>query len=86
VIQPTGPRDRLSVAFRIIFVIPHAIVLSILNCGWAITTCIAWFAILITGSYPRGLYDFGVGVFRWNTRVEAYMLLLRDEYPPFSMS
>ena len=85
VIQPTGPRDRLSVALRIIFVIPHAIVLAILNIGWAVTTVIAWFAILITGGYPRGLFDFGVGVFRWNTRVEAYMLLLRDEYPPFSM-
>jgi Domain of unknown function (DUF4389) len=85
VIQPAEPRDRISVAFRIIFVIPHAIVLGILNIGWAVTTVIAWFAILITGSYPRGLFDFGVGVFRWNTRVEAYMLLLRDEYPPFSM-
>lgn len=85
VIQPTEPRNRTSVAFRIIFVIPHLIILGILNIGWAVTTVIAWFAILITGRYPRGLFDFGVGVFRWNTRVEAYMLLLRDEYPPFSM-
>jgi hypothetical protein len=82
---PTEERNRLSVGLRIIFVIPHAIVLSILNVGWCITTVIAWFAILFTARYPRGLYQFGVGVFRWNTRVEAYMLLLRDEYPPFSM-
>lgn len=81
----TEPRDRISVAFRIFFVIPHLIVLGILNIGWAVTTMIAWFAIVITGSYPRGLFDFGVGVVRWNTRVEAFMLLLQDKYPPFSM-
>jgi hypothetical protein len=46
---------------------------------------VAWCAILLTGRYPRALYDFGVGVLRWNTRVEAYLLLLHDEYPPFSL-
>ena len=42
--------------------------------------------ILFTGEYPRGLYDFALGVFRWYIRVEAYALLLVDEYPPFSLS
>jgi len=51
----------------------------------AICALIAWFAIVFTGEYPEGLYRFGVGVFRWSTRVEAYTLLLRDEYPPFSL-
>ena len=47
---------------------------------------ISWFAILITGNYPRGLFDFVVGVGRWALRVEAYMLLLTtDKYPPFSL-
>jgi len=46
---------------------------------------IAWFAILFTGRYPTTLYDFGVGALRWNIRVEAYLLLLDDEYPPFSL-
>jgi hypothetical protein len=46
---------------------------------------IAWFAILFTGRYPAALYGFGVGVLRWETRVEAYALLLHDEYPPFSL-
>lgn len=46
---------------------------------------IARFAILITRRFPRGLYDFSVGAFRWTTRVEAYLLLLHDEYPPFSL-
>jgi hypothetical protein len=50
-----------------------------------VSAVIAWFAILSTGSYPRGLYDFGVGVLRWNTRVEGYLLLLYDEYPPSSL-
>ena len=45
---------------------------------------VAWLAILFTGHYPEGLYQFGVGVLRWFIRVEAYLLLLVDEYPPFS--
>jgi hypothetical protein len=76
-------RDRLSVGLRLIYVIPHAVVLFFLNIAWIVTTVIAWFAILFTGSYPTGLYRFGVGVMRWQVRVEAYVLLMRDEYPPF---
>ena len=49
-------------------------------------TIVAWFTILFTGNYPASLYDFAVGVLRWNVRVEAYLLLLRDEYPPFTLS
>jgi hypothetical protein len=79
------PRDKLSVALRIIFVIPHAFVLFFLGIAWFFTSVVAWFAILITGEYPQGLYNFGIGVFRWSTRVEAYMLLLVDQYPPFSL-
>jgi len=51
----------------------------------AVSAIIAWFAILFTGRYPAGLYEFGVGVLRWNTRVEGYLLLLYDDYPPFSL-
>lgn len=82
---PTEPRDRVSVAFRIILVLPHLLVIWALSLVWGVTTIIAWFSILTTGRYPRELYQFGVGVLRWNTRVEAYLLLLRDEYPPFSL-
>jgi hypothetical protein len=82
---PSAARDRLSVAFRPILALPHLIVLWALGVAWAVVTCIAWFSILIFASYPEPLYRFGVGVLRWGTRVEAYMLLLRDEYPPFSM-
>jgi hypothetical protein len=82
---PETPRDKLSVALRIIFVIPHAIVLFFLGIAFFIVTVIAWFAILITAAYPEDLYKFAVGCLRWSLRVEAYLLLMRDEYPPFSL-
>ncbi|MBV8160120.1 MAG: DUF4389 domain-containing protein [Acidimicrobiia bacterium] len=79
-----GERNRLSVGLRIVYAIPHLVVLFFLSIGWFVTTLIAWFAILFTGAYPEGLYDFGIGVMRWQVRVESYLLLLRDEYPPFN--
>ncbi len=85
VTRPGAPRDRVTVAFRIFLAIPHVIAVWVLGIAWGITTVIAWFAILFTGRYPEGLYRFGVGVLQWNLRVEAYVLLLRDEYPPFSL-
>lgn len=85
VTDPAGPRDRLTVAVRLLLAIPHFIVLFFILLGWGITTIVAWFVILFTGSYPQGLFDFGVGALRWLLRVEAYLLLLIDEYPPFSL-
>ena len=81
---PQEPRDRFSIFFRLIFALPHIVILWALGIAWAITSIVAWFAILFTGDYPPMLYEFAVDVFRWSTRVEAYLLLLRDEYPPFS--
>lgn len=78
-------RNRLTVAFRPILVIPHLLAVWVLGFVWGITTIMAWFAILFTGRYPRTLSEFGLGVFRWTTRVEAYLLLLVDEYPPFTL-
>lgn len=66
--------------------IPHFIILALLFAAVLIVTIIAWFAILFTGRYPRGLFDFVVGVGRWGTRVWAYAaLLVTDVYPPFSL-
>jgi len=66
--------------------IPHFIVLFFLTIGAVIAVVLAWFSILITGRYPRGLFDFVVGVGRWGLRVQAYALLLAtDRYPPFSL-
>lgn len=77
-------RNRWSVGLRLIYAIPQLIVLFFLGIAWLVTVIIAWFAILFTGRYPEGLYTFGVGYMRWSLRVESYLLLMRDEYPPFS--
>jgi len=66
--------------------IPHYIVLAFLAIGAVFAIIIAWFAILFTGRYPQGLFDYVVGVGRWGLRVQAYMsLLVTDRYPPFSL-
>ncbi|MGB7860847.1 MAG: DUF4389 domain-containing protein [Acidimicrobiia bacterium] len=70
-----------------LLVIPHYIVLAFLLLAALFAIVIAWFAILFTGRYPKGLFDFVVGVGRWALRVSAYaFLLVTDEYPPFSLS
>jgi hypothetical protein len=67
--------------------IPHLIVLFFLAIGAFFAVIIAWFAILFTGRYPKGLFDYVVGVGRWGLRVYAYaFLLVTDRYPPFSLS
>lgn len=66
--------------------IPHYIVLFFLGIGAVVAVIVAWFAILFTGRYPRGLFDFVVGVIRWSNRVTGYALVLvTDAYPPFSL-
>jgi hypothetical protein len=67
--------------------IPHWIVLWFLWIGAIVCVIIAWFAILFTGRYPRSLFDYVVGVYRWSMRVDAYaLLLITDQYPPFTLS
>jgi hypothetical protein len=67
--------------------IPHYIVLFFLYIGALLVVIAAWFAILFTGRYPRGLFGYVVGVMRWCNRVTAYaFLLVTDEYPPFRLS
>ncbi|HEX5000010.1 MAG TPA: DUF4389 domain-containing protein [Terriglobia bacterium] len=83
---PSEPRDRLSVGLRIIYAIPHFIALFFILLAWTVTTVIAWFAILFTAAYPASLYRFGVGAMTWWLRVEAYVLLMVDEYPPFALT
>ena len=83
--RPEGPRDRVTVALRWLLAIPHLLVLCLLGFAWGLTTAVAWVVILFTGRYPETLYGFAIGVFAWSVRVEAYMLLLRDEYPPFTL-
>jgi Domain of unknown function (DUF4389) len=67
--------------------IPHYIVLLFLGIAAVFAVILAWFAILFTGRYPRGLFNFVEGVFRWGLRVQAYALLLvTDRYPPFRLA
>jgi hypothetical protein len=79
-------RSRLTVALRLLLALPHLFVLAFVLLAWGFTTIVAWFMIVFTGTYPQGLYEFGVGALRWRLRVEAYVLLMVDEYPPFSLT
>jgi hypothetical protein len=72
--------------WKVITAIPHFIILSFLWIGALLVTILAWFFILIAGRYPQGLFDYVVGVMRWSARVNAYVLSLTDEYPPFNLS
>ena len=88
VVYPDAKQDlsRGMPLVKWFLMIPHYFVLAFLGIAVAFVTLIAWFAILITGRYPRGLFDFTVGTLRWTTRVSAYAILLTtDRYPPFSL-
>ena len=82
--------ERLSrwklLFWKFITAIPHFIILGFLSLAAAVVTVIAWFYILFSGRYPRGLFDYVAGVLRWGARVWAYVLSLTDEYPPFNLS
>lgn len=84
VAEPTV-RDRASIAVRLFLAVPHLLVLFFLVLAWTLCTVVAWFAILFTARYPVSLFPFALGVMRWLLRVEAYLLLLVDEYPPFTL-
>lgn len=78
--------NRWMPLFKWFLAIPHYIVLAILASIGVFVVIIAWFSILFTGKYPKGLFDYMVGLGRWGLRVHAYaFLLVTDHYPPFSM-
>lgn len=79
--------NRFLPLIKWLLAIPHYIVLAILYIIVIVVTIIAWFAIIITGRYPQGMFNFVVGVERWGYRVIAYAFLLTtDRYPPFRLS
>jgi hypothetical protein len=84
-VQPQlDDRNRVTVAFRLILAIPQLIVIGVLGFAAAVVIIIGFFAVLFTGKWPTGMRDFVVNVVRWYVRVESYVLLLNDEYPPFA--
>lgn len=79
-------RNRVTVGFRLILVIPHVVVLVLLGIAAAVSALIGFFAVLFTGRWPVGLRDFVLNVQRYYLRVQTYFLLLTDTYPPFQLS
>jgi Domain of unknown function (DUF4389) len=85
--DPKADLNRWLPLVKWFLAIPHYIVLFFLTIGAIIAAIAAWFAILFTGRYPRGLFDYIEGVLRWHARVLGYaFLLLTDRYPPFSLA
>jgi len=88
-VYPDVPRDlsRWMPIVKWLLAIPHYIVLFFLDIAAVIVVIVAWFAILFTGRYPRGMFDFVEGVIRWHNRVIGYALtLVTDKYPPFRLA
>src|SRR5437016_4718073 len=82
----THQMNRWLPLVKWLLAIPHYVVLFFLWIGALVSIVIAWFAILFTGTYPRSLFNYVVGVLRWNNRVMAYAFtLVTDQYPPFSL-
>jgi hypothetical protein len=86
---PDVPRDlnRWLPLVKWLLAIPHYIVLIVLDIALVVTVIVVWFAILFTGRYPRGAFDFVEGVIRWHNRVVGYaFVLVTDQYPPFRLA
>lgn len=83
----TSPPGRWLWLVKWLLGIPHYIILIFLWIAAFVVTVVAFFAILFTGKYPKGIFDFVVGVFRWTWRVEfwSYGVLATDKYPPFRL-
>jgi hypothetical protein len=77
-------RSRLTTFFRGILAIPHGIVMYVWALAAGVVAFVAWFVLLFTGRWPRGMYDFVAGYLRYSTYVNAYFWLAADAYPPFS--
>jgi hypothetical protein len=90
--EPTLERSRGLAWTGIVFVLkglillPHFIVLYFVDIAAAIAGWVAYWIIAFTGEYPQGIFDFTVGTIRWSTRLQAWLVSITDEYPPFTLS
>jgi hypothetical protein len=82
---PEGGISRWRVFFQGFLAIPHFIVLYLLGIAAYLAFIVVWFSILFTRNYPPAIFNFIAGVLRWQTRVFGYILLMTEEYPPFSL-
>jgi hypothetical protein len=84
--------DRLLAAIGILWLVkpllllPHVILMWFLGIAWVIVVWLAYWVVLLNGTYPRGLFDFVVGVQRWQNRMTAWIAGLSDDYPPFRLT
>jgi hypothetical protein len=85
-VQPAPKLSRGLIFVKWLLAIPHYFVLFFLFIAVYVVTIIAFFAVIITGAWPEGMRTFVVGVMRWSARVNMYVLLMTDQYPPFSLS
>jgi hypothetical protein len=84
---PSGHLSRWRVLFwKFVLLIPHMIVLSFISIAVFAVTVMAWFGILFTGNYPRGMFQFSVGVQRWWWRIAGYFAGFNDRFPPYALS
>ncbi len=86
VAEPPSTRDRLSVALRFLLALPQLLVLVAVDLAWFVVVVVTWVSIVLTGRAPAGAVEFSVGALRWTARVIAYVLLLTDDYPPFTLA
>jgi hypothetical protein len=82
-LENDAPVNRLTNALRIIWAIPAAIIFIVIGIGAAVVAVISWFAIVITGKDPQGMWDFMVKAVRYGLQLQAYTLLMTDAYPKF---
>ena len=79
-------RSRLRTFFRWLLIIPHLIVAYVFGIAAVFSVLIAWFVLVFTARYPRGLYDFNSGMLRFFTRFNGYRWLVTDAFPPFGIA
>jgi hypothetical protein len=83
--DPPAERDRLQVGLRPLLVLPHLVVLTLLLLAWVFVALYTWVVLVVTARHPAAAWRFGRDVMRYSLRVEAYLLLVHDQFPSFAI-